>query len=63
MLGAEHADLAGVPAVAELGAEGVVAAADQVGDVVGLVLDALVVVGPARGEQLVADLLAVELSS
>ena len=58
---AEGRDLALPPAVAELGAEGVRAAADLVGDVVRPVLDALAVLGPAGREELVADLRAVEL--
>ena len=59
--GAPHADLAAPPAVGQLGAERVGAGAHLVGDVVGLVLDAGVVVGPAGCEVLVADLLAVEV--
>ena len=50
-----------VPAVAEQHAHGVVPALEQGRDVVGLVLQALVVARPARGEELVAHPLAVEV--
>ena len=55
------ADVAAVPAVGQDAAEGVGALLDAVGDVEGVVVDPLVVVGPAGGEVGVAHLPAVEV--
>ena len=56
-----EADVAAVPAVGQDRAEGVVPAAHLVGHIVGAVVDALPVVGPAGIEVIVADALAVEM--
>ena len=58
---AESADAAGVPAVAEDRANGVLALAEVVGDVVGRDLDAPAVVGPARREAVASHAPAVEV--
>jgi hypothetical protein len=55
------ADVAAIPAVAEEGAGGVGARAEEDRDIVGLVLHALLVLGPAGGEDIVADAVAVEM--
>ena len=56
-----QADAAGVPAVGELHADRVFAGVQEIGDVVRLVLDVLVVVGPLGGELMVADASAVDV--
>ena len=58
---AAPAEPAAEPPVAEQHLELVVALADQVGDVVGLVAQPVVVAGPARRQHVVADPAAVEL--
>lgn len=62
VVGAVLGDTAVVPAVAEHGGEGDLAlvrlARDQVRDVVGEVVDGAVVVGPARGQELVGGAVA-----
>src|SRR6185369_1727944 len=50
-----------VPAAAQHGADDVLPLLQEWRDVVRLVLEPLVVTGPARGEQLVADALAVQM--
>ena len=49
-----------IPALAQQGGHGVLALAQQRGDIVGLVMNALAVAGPFRREQLLADALAVQ---
>ncbi len=61
ILSGEPADMAAVPAVAEDGAGGVGPRAHQAGHVVSLILHPLGVVGPAGGEDVVADAPAVEV--
>ena len=45
---------------ASMAPEGVIAAADEFGDIVGAVIDALVVVSPAGRKEVIADAVAVE---
>lgn len=58
----EHADVARVPAGGQVGADRVGAGADGAGDVEGLVMHPLSVVGPARGELVPSHARAVEVS-
>mgnify|MGYP006994993756 CR=1 FL=1 len=57
---AEPTDVPGVPTGSEDGPDGVVPVAEEVADVVGLVLDAFSVVRPAGRQDRVADAVAVE---
>src|ERR1035437_1084063 len=58
---AAEADVAAEPPVRQDRAEGVAAAADQLGDIPRPVIDPLVVVGPARGEIVIADAVTVQV--
>ena len=60
LLEAAVAEVAGVPAVGEQRADGVVARVQERGHVVGLVADTEVIVGPLGSEDVIADALAVE---
>ena len=61
VLAARPAQTAEIPPAAQHDAEGVLAAREHVGDVVGAVLQTLVIGGPPGSEVLVADLAAVEV--
>ena len=61
VVGPADADLAAVPAVGEQRVQGVVALAEEVGDVVGLDLGVVLVLGEAGSQLLVADAYAVQL--
>ena len=61
-LAAKPADGAAVPAVAEDGAERILALSQKRGDIVGLVLDALLIIGPAGGEDFISDASAIDLA-
>ena len=58
---AGEADVAGVPPVAQDGAQGIGSFLQQVGDVVSLILNALLVVGPTRRQMSVSNPPAVDL--
>src|ERR1035441_2966744 len=58
---AAEADIAAEPPIRQDCAEGVAAAADQLGDIPRPVTDPLVVVGPARGEIIIADAVTVQV--
>ena len=61
-LPAEPCEVAAIPAVAEDHADGVVALRELRRDVIGLEVDPLAVVGPARREDVAADDLAVDFA-
>jgi hypothetical protein len=54
-------DVTGIPAVCYPGIKGISTGFQEGGDVVSVVIGALVVIGPARGEIGVADTLAIEV--
>src|SRR6266496_1389284 len=55
------ADVAAIPAIAEDYANGILATAQQIGEVVSLILQALVIAGPTRRENLIANTLPVQM--
>jgi hypothetical protein len=58
---AAESNIAAIPSVPESHAYSVLATAQQTGDVIGLILQTLVVAGPARSKQLVADALPIQI--
>src|ERR1035438_7882862 len=58
---AAEADVAAEPPIRQDCAEGVAAAANQLGDIPCSVIDPLIVIGPARGEIVIADAVTVQV--